>query len=152
VSRGWQAIGAIALCALALAGCAQVEADVLPTPSPTPSDTSTPLTDIAAGDCYDESGASVLVLDCDEPHDFEVFATLLLEDATYPAETLAATATARCRTAFSAFIGLEYDASELALRYVAPSAATWKQGDREVLCIVHDPAGATTGSLADALR
>jgi len=138
--------------AVLLAGCAAGPAPA-ETPSPTPTETTTALTDLAAGECYDQAGQGVvLVLDCGEAHTYEVFASLLLDADEYPRDTLEATARERCRTAFSAFVGLEYDASELALRFVAPSAATWDQGDREVLCVVSDPAARTTGSLADALR
>jgi len=146
------AAGLLAIAAL-LAGCASGAPLPTDTPAPTPTETTTPLTDLAAGDCYDQAGQGVvLVLDCDEAHSYEVFASLLLDDPAYPAETLEATARDRCRTAFSAFIGIEYDASELVLRYVAPSAATWEQGDREILCVVTDPVDRTIGSLADALR
>ena len=142
----------VAITAL-LAGCTMTSESAPETPTPTPTETTTPLTDIAAGDCYDLAGPGrVVIVDCADPHSFEVFASLLLDAPQYPADTLAATATGRCRAAFSAFIGLEYDSSELALHYVAPSETTWDQGDREVLCIVTDPAGRTRGSLAGVLR
>lgn len=142
----------LAATAALLAGCA-TGAPSEATPTPSPSETTTALTDVEAGDCYDAAGPGVvLVIDCAERHSFEVFASLLLDAPEYPADTLAATASGRCSTAFADFIGVEYDASELALRTVAPSAATWDRGDREVLCVVSDPAGPTTGSLAGALR
>lgn len=145
--------GAAVALALLVAGCTSTDPVAPETTSPAPTESTTPLTDLAAGDCYDQAGQGVvLVLDCDEPHSYEVFASLLLDDPAYPADTLEATAADRCRVAFSAFVGLEYDASDLTLRYVAPSGATWEQGDREVLCVVSDPAGRTTGSLEGALR
>jgi len=152
VRRTALAAAILAFAAL-LTGCAAGVSPAPETSVPTPTETTTPLTDLAVGDCYDQAGQGVvLVLDCADPHSFEVFASLLVDAPEYPTDTLETTATDRCRTAFGSFIGLEYDASELSLRYVAPSDTTWEQGDREVLCIVADPAGRTTGSLAGALR
>lgn len=151
--RGFAAAAAVALAAVALAGCTALGPGDEPDPSPTPSTPSTPLTAVAAGDCYDAAvSAAVELIDCGSPHRFEVFASLLLEDAEYPGGALEATATARCRAAFATFVGLDFDASVLRLRLIAPSADTWEQGDREVLCVVSDPEGRTTGTLENSAR
>jgi hypothetical protein len=145
------AASALLLAAL-LAGCAGTAA---PTTSsaPTPTDSTTPLTTVQAGDCFDEvDGDSVDILDCGSAHGYEVFASLLVADGDYSQATIGTEAEARCRDAFGTFVGLEYDASALGLRYVAPSRQTWAQGDREVLCVVFDPDGPTTGTLAAAGR
>jgi len=150
--RAGAVAAALALAAL-LAGCAGTSATPSPSGEPTPSDATTPLTAVEAGDCYDEADAdSVTVVDCTTAHGYEVFASLLLADGDYVQSTISADAEARCRTAFGTFIGLEFDASALGLRYVAPSERTWEQGDREVLCVAFDPAGPTGGSLAGAAR
>lgn len=147
-------IAAVTASAALLAGCAADPAAApTATPAATPTETTTLLTDLVVGECYEPAGQSVvLVVDCADAHSYEVFASLLLEGDSYPADSLAQTATDRCDTAFSAFVGLEYDSSELTLRYIAPSESTWEQGDREVLCIIADPEGRTSGSLAGALR
>ena len=135
-----------------LTGCTVAPA---PTESaaPTQRATTTPLTAVRAGDCYDDvDGDAVDIVDCASRHGFEVFASLRLADGDYRRRTIGSEAEARCRDAFGRFVGLEFDASALGLRYVAPSAATWAQGDREVLCVVFDPTDATVGSLAAAAR
>ena len=135
-----------------LAGCASTAA---PTDSiaPTPTDTTTPFTAVQAGDCFDEvDGDSVEIVDCESTHGYEVFASLLVADGDYDRTAIGAEAKARCLASFGTFVGIEYDASVLALRYVAPSRDTWDQGDREVLCLVFDPEGPTEGSLAGAAR
>jgi len=40
----------------------------------------------------------------------------------------------------------------LDFRFITPSEESWGDGDREILCTVYDPAGDTTGTLADANR
>ncbi|OJX65700.1 MAG: hypothetical protein BGO95_04465 [Micrococcales bacterium 73-13] len=135
-----------------LSGCS-VGTTSAPTATPTPTETTTPFTSVEAGDCYDTvDRSSVQVVDCDRPHGFEVFASLLLDDAEYPGTTISDAVAARCKSAFATFVGVEFDASALSLRTVAPSQRTWEQGDREVLCVVFDPAARTSGSLAGSAR
>jgi len=140
-----------AVAALLLAGCTGPEPAPTGTPDPTAETTS--LTDVVAGDCTDEAErARVRVVDCAEPHDAEVFASFVLTEPAYDRDAIGASATIGCEEAFGAFVGLEFEASELGLRYVAPSEATWAQGDREVLCVVFDPAGTTAGTLEGSVR
>jgi len=147
-------LAAVVTAAALLTGCASGSATPsTPMPSPSPTESATPVTALAAGECYDPSGQGlVVVVECDVRHAFEVFASLLVEAEEYPGEAVSATAGERCTRAFEAFVGLEYDASELLLRTIAPSAATWAQGDREILCVISDPIGPVAGSLEGALR
>ena len=141
----------IAFCLLILTGCTTAP-DGPPAPV-TPTIQTTQLTDVAAGDCYDPAEPDTVVLiDCSEPHAFEVFASFVQDGPSYPGTALDATASEQCERAFGTFVGVEFAASELVLRYVKPSRATWEQGDREVLCAVAEPSGAATGTLAGAAR
>jgi len=145
-----RAIAVVGSAGILLSACAIPSGSPNPTPSPTSTIDATAFTDLAAGSCYDPIDvASVETIDCAKPHRFEVFASFVLPDSEYPGDTLDATASQQCRTAFSAFIGIDFDASALSLRYIGPSRATWAEGDREVLCVAFDPDGATTGSLAN---
>ncbi len=149
------ALAAVAVgAALVLSACAwQPGGHATPTPSPTPTIATTPITDLVAGDCYDAvEASSAEAIDCGMPHKYEVFASFVLTDDAYPGDAMKSSSAQRCRTAFSAFVGVEYDSSALNLRFIAPSKATWAIGDREVLCVVFDPHGDTTGSLAESAR
>lgn len=149
------ALALVTAAGLVLAGCSAGNAGPAPssTPSPTPTIATTLRTDLAAGDCYDTvDTASVELVECTESHGFEVFASLVLPDGDYSTSGIETTASDRCRSAFASFIGIVYDESALTLRYLAPSRTTWELGDREVLCVVFDPRGRTTGSLAETAR
>ncbi len=156
--RRGAALAGAAAAAFLLAGCSGFpwqSADEIPTPTPTPTPTidSRPYTDLGAGDCYDSINASSAeVIGCAQPHTFEVFASFVLPDPEYPGDAMKAPASQQCKTAFAAFVGVDFDASALSLRYIGPSRATWGEGDREVLCVVFDPGQTTSGSLANTGR
>jgi hypothetical protein len=113
---------------------------------------------IAVGDCLNDNGvddevSEVPVVDCADPHDSEAYASVLLPDGDFPGDDSVETqAVAQCTDEFATFIGLDYAQSSLQLAYFYPTQTSWEQGDREILCLVVDPAGQTTGSLAGASR
>jgi len=153
------ALAAPLLAVALLAGCSGAAS-----PTSTPSGSAggengageTPATDIEAGDCYDPAAsgdaAAVALVDCAAPHRYEAFASFVLTDAAYPGDALDAEARQPCIDAFADFVGIDYASSALALRYIAPSEGTWAEGDREVVCVVGDPAGPTSGSLHGTAR
>jgi hypothetical protein len=51
---------------------------------------------------------------------------------------MGATARDSCRERFDAFVGLEYENSILEIVSLNPTAESWKQGDREVVCALYD--------------
>lgn len=142
--------------AAALAGCSPAAPPVIEI-TPT-ADNSVDAVDLAAGMCIiDESSAatvsSVEVVDCTLEHDAEVFASILLVDGPFPGpDALAQTAIDQCAVQFANFIGVAFANSVLTYEYYAPSETTWAAGDREVLCLVRDPAGPVTGSLQGVAR
>lgn len=114
---------------------------------------------IRVGDCLESMDFSdelitVPVIPCAEPHDSEVYASVDLPDGDYPGpEEVAAQAEELCYDEFEGFVGIPWDASGLEYGYLSPTQESWERaGDREVLCMVWDPAGPTTGSLAGADR
>ena len=128
-----RAIAAVSL-VLLLAGCSS---------APTPDDGAFALT---VGDCFDLSDESsvdaVPVLPCEEPHDFEAYASLRMDAAAYPGETdTVAEADARCGQAFEDYVGIPlqdaYDQGLYDYTSFYPSAESWALGDREILCLVY---------------
>lgn len=127
---------------------------------------SNPATDVfalAVGDCLDDAGlfderadetSTIATVPCELEHDSEVFAALRLEggdEAPFPGdETITQFADESCILEFERFIGLDYLQSRFDVSYLHPTPESWATGDRELLCIVYDPAGPVTGSLAGA--
>lgn len=145
----------LALAAAAvLSGCASGgSVEVTPTQDPT-----VDAVDLVVGTCIlDDSSASTVTsvqsVDCADPHDAEVFASILLADGDFPgAETVAQAGIDQCAQQFAAFIGIPFASSTLTYEYYAPSAETWAAGDRALLCLVRDPNGTVRGTLEDAAR
>jgi hypothetical protein len=88
---------------------------------------------------------------CGEPHDDEVYFDFLLDDGEYPGDDAVLEASdSGCLAQFDAFAGIAYDASTLDFYAYRPSEESWSNGDRTVSCVIWDPAGRVTGSLAGA--
>lgn len=116
--------------------------------------------DPKVGDCFDdqelwdgtESDEPVDAMPCSQAHQFEAFDDFALPDGEYPGDEKALDlAFAGCRERFQAFVGSIYQASELDVAVLWPDEDRWDY-DRNVLCVVYDPAGKVTGSLADSER
>lgn len=114
---------------------------------------------IQLGDCIETPPVgefeSLAAAPCSEPHESEVFHALMLADrTTFPGtETISQEAADGCYSAFTGFVGQTYEYSSLDFSTIGPTKATWDEfDDREVLCVVFDPAGATVGSLRDSRR
>ncbi len=102
---------------------------------------------VEVGTCFNDAGDSgafdytdFAVVDCDEPHDNEVYH---LFDAPgsdeYPGnEAIAEVTRDGCLSAFEAYIGKPYTESVFAILPIPPSEASWESGDREVVCAVYD--------------
>jgi len=91
---------------------------------------------------------------CTELHDSEIFASTTLPDGDFPGDdAVTATADDFCYGQFQTFVGMAYEQSVLELSYFMPSKESWDgMGDREVLCILVDPAGGVTGTMQGANR
>lgn len=110
-----------------------------------------------AGDCLDLTGSGAAsgetVVPCSEPHDEEAFYTFDLSGGAFPGDDPMWTAVEQnCGPQFEMFIGLEYTASALDWFFHAPDRQSWDAGARTVVCVVYDPVGKVTGSLAGAVR
>jgi hypothetical protein len=97
--------------------------------------------ELSVGDCYlapddPDEITDVEVVDCDEPHDHEVFHAFELPDGEFPDdEAMVAAIEQECTgEAFTSYVGSEYASSEIFLSPLTPSEETWDTGDREVVC------------------
>lgn len=101
------------------------------------------------GDCFDaplrEPGASpgvpgVAIVDCAVPHFAEVYEVVSLPEGPNPGrEALAAAAQDRCHAAFEPFVGEPFEESAvLWFNALPPTAGSWEDGDRDVVCYVYD--------------
>lgn len=94
------------------------------------------------GDCVTDAnltGAVALTLvDCSEAHTYEVYASLLLDDAPYPGDAdIIDQADEFCETAFEPFVGVAYGGSSLLVENLWPTEQSWREwGDRLVTCAI----------------
>jgi hypothetical protein len=160
------ALLAAAAVAVPLAGCSVVR-ELLPgggAPQPQRDETSQEIVEegqadvfaLRVGDCMNEVSeklvSEVPVVPCDQPHDEEVYFDYTMEGDEYPGDDAIQTdADTNCSAQFDAFVGLAYDSSTLDFYAYRPSEESWTQlDDRIVSCVIYDPAGQVTGTLAGA--
>jgi hypothetical protein len=102
---------------------------------------------IAVGDCYDDPRSEEVdrfdVVPCDEAHENEVFHLFQAEGGDYPGqEALLDIAAVRCRgEAFTDYVGVQLEESDLRVFQVLPTARSWRRGDREVVCVLYAGGG-----------
>lgn len=90
---------------------------------------------------------------CQQPHQSEVFAEVLMEGGQYPGvDEVTTTATAQCMAEFGQFVGLDFAASRLNYHFYYPTSSSWAVGDRSIYCVVFDPGVDTVGTLQGAAR
>ena len=115
--------------------------------------------DLGVGDCFDDPAVSgfsfeadrqITVVDCGQPHDLEVYQTLVLDRYTTP-EDMFYDSDAACIDEFEDFVGIDYYDSELIAYAYYPSRDSWDAGTRTVTCAVTD-FRPTTGTLRGANR
>jgi hypothetical protein len=103
----------------------------------------TSVADLEQGDCFDDPPTAVIdslqLTDCDQPHDNEVFANLLLEQSVFPGESIIAEFAAdACFAPFEAYVGMPYAESDLDYSFLAPTADAWNSSaDRTVTCFLY---------------
>ena len=92
-------------------------------------------------------------VDCGEPHFTEVFHTYTIDTAELPpAAEMEGIVQDQCVAEFESFVGMPYDQSALEITWLEPTPESWERGDHELVCMITDPAGQTTGSLEGADR
>ena len=87
------------------------------------------------------AGGQVVPRTCEEPHRFELFATVALgpPEAGWPGpEQVGEDALRACTTAFEDFVGVEWAASTLDHVALVPDEAAWAAGERSARCVLFD--------------
>ncbi len=115
---------------------------------------------LQVGDCFDSPGeveevSRIRAVPCDEAHDNEVFFEFDLPegDALPPRQVIDDEIGARCIPAFDEFVGMAYEDSELDVFTFEPTAGSWREGDRTIMCAVYDLSGEQlVGSARGAAR
>jgi hypothetical protein len=116
---------------------------------------------LAVGDCFDntlhrsDKGriGDITVVECDEPHDGEVFFVAEITGDEPPGVSAErATVIGSCDPAFESYVGIDYDDSQWNYGYFSPSEVSWyEDGDRDLVCYVdHPDLEKTTGSAEGA--
>ena len=116
-------------------------------------------TDLQVGDCYnkDTTGSQigdVEVVDCNIPHQYEVYNNYEITLSTLPDEdTMSSEATTACSSTFQEYVGISYNQSQYKASYLYPTSGSWAQGDRTITCTITTSDGSLiTGSLKGAAR
>ena len=107
------------------------------------------------GDCFDDGSTfdddevdSVPGVPCTSPHDNEVYAVFDVTASSFPGDAMGDMAHEGCLQRFEAFVGTDYESSSLDIATLYPSAESWRENDREVVCAVYDiEAAKLTGSV-----
>ncbi len=144
-SRGAAVVAVLALGAAAVAGCAGDDEIVLSEVAP------------EVGECFlapEPDDAAFTVVACDEQHQGEVVGRVDLATYESPAERpeqlridatsderpddgpLQLAATDACTAPFEEYVGVAYTSSRYTLQPIAPTSASWADGDRDVVCVV----------------
>jgi hypothetical protein len=101
---------------------------------------------LTVGTCFDDPDQVELVhisdtpiVDCDVPHDNEVYANRNLKGDEFPgSEGMASRADEVCLAEFAPYIGTAYLDSIYEFSWFVPSEESWDDGDREVICFAYD--------------
>ena len=141
---------------------ASVEPATDPTADEAPGPQPRGVVDVVVGECVNVPGlreggvtelVEIVVVDCGEPHDAEVFARVSLDenpDAAHPGDDhVVAAADQVCFERFEPYVGVRYVDTRLEIVHLRPPAAAWVRGDRAVTCLlVNTAAEPLLGSMA----
>ena len=117
--------------------------------------------DLEAGLCFNDPGneeeevTSVSRVQCEQPHDNEVFAVFDYsgQGDEFPGQdALRGQADEECEARFEDYVGIPYEDSVLLATYLTPTEQTWAQGDREIVCYLYERDAQLTGSAKDSRR
>lgn len=98
--------------------------------------------EIQTGDCFDDEAfaaeeiSEIPAIPCTQPHDNEVYATFDVSAEEFPGdEEIDWLASEGCYERFETAIGETYEDSVIDFTTMYPSSGSWKNGDREIVCI-----------------
>lgn len=156
----------LVVAALWLTGCQATTAPPLPASNPTEDAASQTrgesitVFELEVGLCLNDVDqplaqdlTEIPAVDCDQPHQSEVFAEVPIDSGDYPGiDAVTNQAQQDCMAEFARFVGVDFAASTLNFHYYYPTASSWSAGDRSIYCVVFDPGVATEGSLQGVAR
>ncbi len=98
---------------------------------------------LEVGDCFEDPPstqaqvAEVTIVDCDDPHDQQVYSVFEIDEAGFPGqEQIDQRARQGCVDRFEDYVGVSYADSELFATWLYPTEVSWDAGDREVVCVL----------------
>lgn len=97
--------------------------------------------ELRVGDCVNmpavgEYYESLEGVPCSDMHDREVYHLFDVPGADWPGDAaVSASANNGCYDAFEPYVGRAYERSDLDIGLLTPTAETWAEGDREVVCM-----------------
>ena len=138
------------------------------TETPTAKGRTVQATDLQVGDCYNEPDAasdttnddgkrqvgSVEVVDCEVPHQHEVYNNYKITLSTFPdSSTMQSQIHTACYSSFEDYVGKSYNESQYEASTLTPTENSWAQGDRTITCtLVTKDNSLITGSLKGAAK
>ena len=138
------------------------------TETPTAKGRTVQATDLQVGDCYNEPDpasattnddgkrqvGSVEVVDCEVPHQHEVYNNYKITLSTFPdSSTMQSQIQTACYSSFEDYVGKSYDESQYEASTLTPTENSWAQGDRTITCtLVTKDNSLITGSLKGAAK
>ncbi|MFJ4027180.1 septum formation family protein [Paenarthrobacter sp. NPDC089989] len=160
LSQTIKAAAVLGVASIALAGCSLISSgDAKRDESGRPTETSVAdAFKVKVGDCMAQPSSDefqdVSIIPCEQSHDLEAFAAKNIVADSYPGQSeVQAQSEEYCGAEFATFVGIPYDESTLDMTYFYPSSQTWKQKDREIVCLIGGASGAAvTGTLKGAAK
>lgn len=151
------AAAGIVIATTALTGCSTIN-DLIEVAEPIAAAVEEQSVWIEVGDCFNETTGDVVsdipTVPCTDAHDYETYAEFDIDLAKFPGDDeVFRLADEGCLAPFADYVGLDFASSTLDYTYYVPTASGWKNdNDRAVSCVLFDPAGELTGSMAGAVR
>ena len=138
------------------------------TETPTAKGRTVQATDLQVGDCYNEPDpasattnddgkrqvGSVEVVDCEVPHQHEVYNNYKITLSTFPdSSTMQSQIQTACYSSFEDYVGKSYEKSRYEATALIPNSDSWAQGNRTITCtLVTKDGSLITGSLKGAAK
>lgn len=105
---------------------------------------------IQVGDCFQNvNGTTVTdltVVPCSQPHDNEAYHTFDVRMPSFDEAKIEQKSEKICVVEFQKYVGKDYDSSQYYAAWMTPTAGSWANGDREVICILNQEGTPMTGS------
>ena len=95
----------------------------------------------------DVSISTVPLIDCQQPHDNEVFANHSITDVSFPNDDrMDELGASLCQASFDAYVGKPYDDSVFSVGWISPTIESWRDNDRTINCILYQDDTKIVGS------